>query len=715
QMDPIDLLVMVDKSNSMLFPSGLIDTGKSVTLRLDGQWNVNNINALNLDKSKVHYVISDPTGTATVWAIWFDGRDWLYQDASYYVKAQQNNAPGYKDPNETAIFPSNKSYTDQRNSEAEGTRSNGGGLGLHLGGSGLGKDIDAAYNDTKTYKIYTSMDEYNRLHYLEEALTNMIYQLSDINHENRVTLVTFTKAIGEDIGPLELTPDNTEYLVSQVQSISTSGGTRQDIALKYMYENHLNNPSENYNPDSRYNYSLLITDGAPVLSSGSEIDNLGGPNDAASTTANSVYAQIKGWASLVRSRSTLMTVGLGMDNVESGKEVLKQIATNNEFYCALTDASQLVENMRKIIFDSFRPHETVYTTGDITDEISDSFYPVAWTDPGYSRQTGRTVLVNNTGIKDWVLLQTNDWITIDGKYTTAGADDAAGQLLQKDDGTFYVIWKNVPLSDPYIDDVERIAWVEAGSGASTGRTVVATENGKDWILLNEGDWIETSGKYYSGTPSYWGRRYYGQITKADNTYSVSWGSSANGNSRQKYTINHGWEGKVYLKAKEDFIGGNAINTNKDAFVTLHGTDKHLDKPTVNVHLLDMNEMSSETTVFKGDIINSEGNSPFDSVYGFYGETEVTKLISCDGDVMNKVEPSADTGLGEAVFRLKYAIGRDLTAGEWNSLKNGYAISIPYVYDSDSSGGPVGYFTFSLEKTGIAGANPAWDEHTADAA
>lgn len=718
QLGPIDMLFVVDQSNSMLFPAGLVDTGKSIELKLNDWGNVQRMEALNLDKDQMYYLISDPTGTATVWSIWWEDslNAWLYQDTSYFVKAEQGNKDGYEDPNEKAIFPQNKSYADQKNSEASGTRSNGGGLGYSLSGSGLGKDIDAQWNDTQTYKLYTAkVDEetnerYNRLHYLEEALANMIYALADINPENRVTLTGFTKVVDEAndcIGPLELTSENAEIMVDAVRSINTSGGTRQDIALKHIYENHLNDSSKGYNTDPSYNYTVLITDGAPVISSGSELDNLGSPNDAASTTANSVYAQLKGYAELVKTRSSLMTVGLGMEHVESGKAALEMIASGGDYYCALDDAAELVSKIQKILFDGFKPKESIHMEGDVVDEISDSFYPIAWVDKGTS--TGRRILVENTS-KDWLLLEAGDWITLDGKYTTQDASDAMGQLLQKEDGTFYIIWKNQLFSNAFRDKLERIAWVDAGTGASMGRTVLMSDGTRDWILLNEGDWITQDGEYYQGTP-YWYASRYGQVVNRSGTYTIAWGNNASGNNR-RYCELEPWKGIFYVKAKEDFIGGNAIETNKEAWVALHDLKKNLDDPTVNVHLLDMNEMGSEVTVYLGDVVNEAENGPIDSLKYFYEHTEITKLIADGGNILNKANATVDNGLKEETFTLKYAIGRELTDGEWQILLNGGEVNAEYIYDAQSSRGPVGRITLKLEKMGIAGATLSYEKHEA---
>ena len=627
KMGPVDLLFVVDQSNSMLFPAGLNDTGKRVTLRKDGTNNVRNIDALNLDKSKMHYIIADPQGTSTVWAVWHDGTAWLCQDASYYAKAKFNNDPGYQDDNEIVIFPSDKSYSQQADEEdvnGVNYRSNGCGLGRDLGSSSLGKYIGSNGTDTKEFVIYQATSEYNRLHHLEESLVNLIYEMSDVNHENRVTLIRFSRTVDKehDIGPLKLTPANCKILEDAVTSIKTSGGTRQDLALEHTYAEHLTNPANAYK-DVEYSYTLLITDGAPVRSGDDQPANVGGANDPANKNGNTIYSRIKGHAADVRSKSHLMTVALGMESVEAGKAVLEEIATDGSFFCALDDAAALLHQVQKLLFESFKPEAYIDLLGDIEDEISDSFYPIAWVSR-YQSHSNRVLEENST--RRWVLLNEGDWITLDGQLTTAGASNAAGQLLKREDGTFYVRWERQDIT----------------------------------------------------------------VEKRNNQ------------------IVGGWKGTIYLKAKEDFIGGNAIDTNKEADVFAYHADeaedpshfleKSFETPNVNVRLLDMNEMHSEVTVYLGDLVNG-GSSPLDSLKYFYEHTEFTKLIPDGGNILNKVNANEELGLKEATFLLRYAMGRDLTEEEWTRLANGDTIEVEYTYDDPSSHGPVGEFTFRLSKTG----------------
>ena len=215
----------------------------------------------------------------------------------------------------------------------------------------------------------------------------------------------------------------------------------------------------------------------------------------------------------------------------------------------------------------------------------------------------------------------------------------------------------------------------------------------------------------------WNKDNYGQITYTNNKWNVSWGSNTNNGRDRLYYDHPGWEGTFYVKAKEDFIGGNAIDTNKSASVTVHGAVKEFEIPTVNVRLLDMNEHSSETTVYLGDLVNGKEHHPVSSLMEFWDSTTVTKLIADDGDanVLNKFNPVYSDGLEAAEFYLRYALGRDLTDAEWVTLARGDTLHLDYTYDRASSHGPVGHFVIKLEKQGIEGARPEYGAHEATAA
>ena len=625
EMDPIDILFVVDQSNSMLFPSGLNDTGKRVRLHQNSGWNNNwNIDRANLDKNQLYYIIADPQGTSTVFALWHNGTSWMYQDASYYAKAFYDNAEGYRQDNETAAFPkANQGFQGTWTDRGVNYKANGGDIGYDLGGS-LGSYIGDGGN--REFAIYTAANQYNRLHYLQESITQSVYQLSDANVENTVTLIRFTKEVDSShcMGPLEMTPENANRIVDAVNKIQTDGGTRQDIALQHAYDHLTGNVSTNdggwgdhYTKDPAHTFTVLITDGAPVRS-GSDAPAL-----------DTIYQQIRTNGAKVRQESTLVTIGLGMGAVEGGKKVLEDIASEPHSMYAnmLDDASDLTGLLYDLIFSSMTPREHPAVPGAITDVISDSFYPIAWVSKGTASSTGRQLLFSDD--RDWVILEPGDWIDVNGRYIgPAGTADAEGQLTRETNGDLVIRW---------------------------------------------------SDRQLKGNPS--------------------------------------WTGRFYVKAKEDFIGGNAIDTNKRANVEVRTTDSSvvlanidLPTPTVNVRLLDMNRHNSEVTVFLGDLINEAGNSPLSALEYFYHNTRFTKLISdlpnshgMDyGSIMNAVDPdAASDGLDESTFTLAYAMGKDLTAEQWAHLMASAdnTVRVEYTYDDDSSHGPVGYFTFRLTKSG----------------
>ena len=643
EMEPIDILFVVDQSNSMLFPSGLQSTGKKVRFHTsNGNYTAWNMEQAGLDKNQLYYVIADPHGTSTVFAVWHNGTSWMYQDASYYAKAWHDNRTGYRQDDETAAFPSSgQGFQGTWTSNGVKYKANGGDLGYSLGGT-LGNYItENGHKDgndvNMELEIYTAVDQYNRLHYLEESITNAVYLLSDANPENTVTVIRFTKDVDEShcLGPLEMTPENANKVVDAINKIQTDGGTRQDLALDHAYKHLTGQISTNdggwgdhYTKDKDHTFTVLITDGAPVRSDGAP-------------ELNVIYQQIRSNAAKVRNESTLITIGLGMEAVTGGKAVLEEIASLPQYANILEEASDMTDIIEDLIFDSLEPSQHDAVPGEITDVISDSFYPIAWVNRGQAASTGRQLLFSDD--RDWVVLEPGDWIDVNGRYLgpNQGAD-GEGQLVRDSNGDLVVRWTDRQLR---------------------------------------------------GNPK--------------------------------------WTGRFFVKAKEDFIGGNAIETNKEAYVvvdSIHHDDTiarmELPNPTVNVHLLDLNQHSSEVTVFLGDLINEAGNSPLNALEYFYNNTRFAKLLEdlpnsggMDyGPIMNAIDPdaSATDGLHKETFSLAYAMGQDLTMDQWAHLMESQdnTVRVDYTYDDASSHGPVGYFTFRLTKTGDTAD---YLEHTATVA
>lgn len=93
----------------------------------------------------------------------------------------------------------------------------------------------------------------------------------------------------------------------------------------------------------------------------------------------------------------------------------------------------------------------------------------------------------------------------------------------------------------------------------------------------------------------------GEIIKnQDGTTTVKWNAAE--------ITNSGWEETITVKAKDDFIGGNAIKTNIAEQSGIKIPDQSLlpfnEKPTVNVKLLDLSADESTSTVFINDTIKT---------------------------------------------------------------------------------------------------------------
>ena len=347
--------------------------------------------------------------------------------------------------------------------------------------------------------------------------------------------------------------------------------------------------------------------------------------------------------------------------------------------------------------------------------------------------------------------------------------------MKNKDGTedYQIFWDDQMLYDCELVWVPTLAEVPYKNGTNQKRTVVMTEEnlgtykgksyGRYWFKLEVGDWVYAHGEYAVYNPATQkagksGSVNYGFVqrssyevvgkyvqNKGDPRPHIDWNVDLNNDGKSDvnyYEIDFDasfqpylWHGKFFVKAKEDFIGGNAIDTNKSAVVAGQQNDGipdeaihtiYLDTPTVNVRLLPMNAETSKVTVFLGDMINGvpkaeegqtePGKTPLESLQYFFENTHFEKLltdISGQELDMNKVAPnSADDGLLPSVFYLRYAIAEHLTDegkltdAQWDTLVAGGSITMEYIYDGDSSHGPVGYFTFQLSKTGKSAAYEA---------
>ncbi len=610
-LDNLNFSLVVDQSNSMLFPAELTDTEKTVRLygqgkspdtwswgvRVPGTSNSSRLDDLKLDKSQVYYIITDESQSSTVWAIWYDStnKGWCYQDASYYAKAQFHELGLTQN-----VLQNEKTVEFPKSNEAYDGAKAGGGLNQAIGGGLSGdKETDVKGNGSKEYKLYTG-SQYNRLHELQEGVSILASLLGSLNESTTLQLVTFCSTV-KTCTKETLNNNGVQQVIDAVNKISTDGGTRQDLAL-----NHVSDKNENDIKSGKKNYVILITDGAPV----------GTSPDKVKTSAKNLTDRSKNGNKDV----TLITVGLSMKNVVGGSQTLKDIASDRDdggkWSYAAESSGELSNILMNEIFGSIAKLHFSAATSAIRDTISSSFYPI---NPDTNAP-----------------LESGTWIGLDGKVLTnpsTGQKKNAGQVLYDDQA-------------------------------------------KEWYV----EWSD-------------------QILPEQSTGSK-------------------WSGKLYVKAKEDFIGGNAIDTNKSATITLKDGEQlsskplEMESPTVNVRLLEMDKYTAEATVFLGDPVCRDGydeahkNGIPDVMEDFYGRIAINKIVPGTGSVYNKADATEEAGCHEKTFTLPYAIGQ-LTREQWERLERGESLTIPYTYDDDSSHGPVGEFTLKLRQEGVGHNGETW--------
>ena len=254
---------------------------------------------------------------------------------------------------------------------------------------------------------------------------------------------------------------------------------------------------------------------------------------------------------------------------------------------------------------------------------------------------------------------------------------------------------------------------------------------KDGTPLRVGDKINLYGELTTDTSQPYGIIGY---DSDQNVFTVTWDDQA--------VTWDGWNGTVFVKSKEDFLGGNTINTNKgDATAvaesyTVSGLDSqgktisstvdlsnmdlnirsyYLETPYVNVDELSLTNHSSEWTVYVGT-----GVDPFTQICGLYDGIDVREVVSpstTNHMMTNKNQILGGTSDESETFRLSTITGdfativSGLTADEKAAFLSGTPISIPYdnTVLSTYGHGDVGTIQISLTKSEFGD----FEEHIAD--
>ena len=175
----------------------------------------------------------------------------------------------------------------------------------------------------------------------------------------------------------------------------------------------------------------------------------------------------------------------------------------------------------------------------------------------------------------------------------------------------------------------------------------------------------------------------GTVTLGQNgNYTITWNGVTIENAKDG-----GWSASFFVKAKEDFMGGNAIPTNgSGSGIYLEDNTITFPMPTVNVRLLDLKSVNAEDTYFKGESISAKDF--------------VQKLA--DTVLVEELVPFRETN--KTTIPLQEIIGL-LNDTQLTELQSGQEINIDYSYGDTKDN--VGTFNLKLEVVGDKGN---LDEH-----
>lgn len=254
---------------------------------------------------------------------------------------------------------------------------------------------------------------------------------------------------------------------------------------------------------------------------------------------------------------------------------------------------------------------------------------------------------------------------------------SCGQITDEVDEAFYpVLEDGTPIwgsGQPVLDGTW---YFKMGENGVTQINAEEYNNLSNWIPRFK--WEETNGKWKIT----WEHQY------------IGW------NPTDSDPHKHPWKGTFYLKAKENFLGGNKINTNGDCTVvedgftfsetltenlgdwTLHGNDKptvNLPTPYVNVDELALTDNSTEWTVYLGQEVN-----PKAQINDLYSKIDVLKVVSGNTNDTCQMIGNKDQMLhGKNItsserFKLVSVPGLgNLTEEDWKALISNGQVSKPY--------------------------------------
>ena len=436
-------------------------------------------------------------------------------------------------------------------------------------------------NEEYDGKIYISDEKVEgqpwcRLDYMKLAVSAAARVLFAIDPSAQIGLVSFNAndyAYGPftQTGTEQYSAGDVQALINALNNISLAGGTEHDKGLNRAVTEFTTKFHQITNCQAAV---VLITDGAP---NGTTWQNI-------RSAANSVKNMTNAYGQNTR----LFTLGLSLEHIGNNKQELANIATDASHAFNAEKSSEVVSFLTKIIEGLV---VDANLKGNVTDVIDAAFYPV---NP-------------NTGMP----LESGTWITLEGRVTTQGAEDAAGKVI-KEGNTWKVEWND-----------QLITWPDSNTGK------------------------------------------------------------------------HGWNGRIYLKAQEDFLGGNDINTNASGsqaeaieyinprtqeHVVISSDDaekiKEFDTPYVNVDELAINENSTEWTVYLGESVD-----PRTELEELLDLVQIYEVVKEDGSLVYTLNPGSTTNPTNkattgVTIDLDTILGT-LSDQQWDALIDGDPIETEY--------------------------------------
>ncbi len=248
--------------------------------------------------------------------------------------------------------------------------------------------------------------------------------------------------------------------------------------------------------------------------------------------------------------------------------------------------------------------------------------------------------------------------------------------------------------------------------------------------LSEGDWIDIDGnKVDENSPNKAGKISregdHWKVTWSDQ--SIDWPTMENGAVTEP-----GWHGTVFVKAKEDFLGGRGISTNSSGSEIVakkwkeQGSDvlhdlssgEHvtpLEVPYVNVDELDFTYNDTAWTVYLGTEVD-----PLKELQALWNKVNVKEVVtksdsddhrmSVDGDLTYSYSQDATDNRTEVNARNEFPItslaGVELTEDDWADLIGGQIKYIDYSAYGHEQVGTISIGLVPTVKNGEAGLIPS---------